>query len=141
MQEHVTTKVEVNRSIAAGASKAEIDAGIQAQIANSDSILAAIGSICGAGAEIAFSDIFSEHIEESNNSAIAVAAGDKAAKELANEELREYLVGIASFFNGAIPVLSYAAVCGLLLEHENLINQSTEAFATDNSGQSKKFEI
>lgn len=140
LQEHVTTNLTVNRSIAAGATQAEIDASIQAQIANSDAISAAIGSIYGAEAEAQFSEMFLEHIEESNNFAIAVAAGDEAAKVEANIELQEYLEEIAVFFSTAIPVLSEEAVYGLLLEHETLINLSTETFASGNTGQSKKFE-
>ncbi len=141
LQEHVTTNIAVNRSIASGASQAEIDVLIEAQVANSDAISAAIGSIYGSEAEAAFSEMFLEHIEESNNFAIAVAAGDESAKALANEELEEYLEEIATFLSTAIPVLPYEAVYGLLLEHESLINQSTEALASDNFGQSKKFEI
>ncbi|MDQ3093881.1 MAG: hypothetical protein M3Q70_01755 [bacterium] len=141
LQEHVTTNLTVNRAIAGGSSQAEINAGIQAQIANSDALSAAIGSIYGAEAEAAFSEMFLEHIEESNNFAMAVAAGDESAKALANEELQEYLVEIATFLSGAIPVLPFEAVYGLLLEHETLINRSTEAFANENFGQSKKFEV
>ncbi|MDQ2972943.1 MAG: hypothetical protein M3Q79_00465 [bacterium] len=141
LRQHVTTNLDVNRSIASGASQAEIDAGIEAQMANSDAISAAIGSIYGAEAEAAFSEMFLEHIEESNNFAVAVAAGDESSKALANEELIEYLEEIATFFSDAIPVLPYEAVYGLLLEHETLINKSTEASASVNFGQSQKFEI
>ncbi len=140
LQDHVTTNLTVNRNIAAGASEAEINAGIQAQIANSDSLSAAIASIYGEAAGAQFSEMFLEHIEESNNFAKAVAAGDEGAKLAANEELMEYLEEIATFFTTAIPVLPYDAVYGLLLEHEGLINQSTEAFDSKNFGQSKKIE-
>lgn len=140
LQDHVTTNISVNRSIASGASTAEINAGIQAQVANADQISAAIASIYGPEAGAQFSEMFLEHIEESNNFATAVAAGDEMAKEAANEELQEYLEEIATFFSTAIPVLPYDAVYGLLLEHETLINQSTEALTDRNFGQSKKYE-
>lgn len=128
LREHVSTNIAVNRSIALGASHEEIAAGMEYQLMNSDSIAAAVGSVYGAEAEAQFSEMFREHIVESNNYAMAVAAGDEAAKELANAELQEYLVEIATFFSTAIPVLPYEAVYALLSEHENLINQSTEAF-------------
>ncbi len=140
LKDHVTTNLTVNRSIANGASEAEINAGIQAQVANSDALSAAVASIYGQAAGAQFSEMFLEHIEESNNFARAVAAGDEGAKIAANEELKEYLEEIATFFSTAIPVLPYDAVYGLLLEHEGLINQSTEAFETRNFGQSKKVE-
>lgn len=139
LREHVTTNIAVNRSIASGASQAEIDAGIAAQVENSDALSAAVGSIYGAEAEAQFSEMFLEHIEESNAYAMAVAAGDESAKVAANEELVEYLEEIATFFSGATG-LPYDAVYGLLLEHEMLINNSTEALTERNFGQSKKFE-
>jgi hypothetical protein len=129
LREHVTTNVTVNHSIAGGASAAEVEAGVQAQLANSDALAAAVGSIYGADAQAQFSEMFREHIEESNNYAIAAAAGDESAKAAAAVELQEYLQEIATFFSTAIPVLPYDAVYGLLSEHEDLINQSTVAFA------------
>ncbi len=140
LQEHVTTNLDVNRSIASGASDAEISAAIEGQVANSNSLSVAVGSIYGPEAAAQFSTLFLEHIEESNNFAVAVAAGDEGAKALANEELQEYLVDIANFFSGAIPVLPTDAVYGLLLEHETLMNESTEAVVNQNFGQSKKIE-
>jgi hypothetical protein len=140
LQEHVTTNLDVNRAIASGASSAEINVAIDGQVANAEALSAAVGSIYGPEAAAQFSELFLEHIEESNNFAIAVAAGDDEAKALANEELQEYLVDIANFFSGAIPVLPADAVYGLLLEHEMLMNQSTEALINENFGQSKKIE-
>lgn len=128
LREHVTSNIAVNRSIASGAPQEEIAAGMDYQLTNSDSIAAAVGSVYGIEAEAQFSEMFREHIVESNNYAMAVAAGDEAAKEMANAELQEYLVEIATFFSTAIPVLPYEDVYALLSEHENLINQSTEAF-------------
>lgn len=140
LTDHVTTNLEVNRLIASGAAQADIDIAISAQVANAEALSGAVGSIYGPEAAAHFSELFLEHIEESNSFAMAVAAGDEAAKQLANEELQEYLVDIAHFFSNAIPVLSFEAVYGLLLEHENLINQSTEALINQNFGQSKKYE-
>jgi hypothetical protein len=140
LQEHVTTNLAVNRAIASGATQAEINVAIEAQVANADSLSAAVGSIYGPAAAAQFSELFLEHIDESNNFALAVAAGDENAKALANEELQEYLVDIANFFSSAIPVLPADAVHSLLLEHETLMNQSTEALINKNFGQSKKIE-
>ncbi len=139
LQEHVTTNLAVNRSIALGASDAEIAAGEQAQIDNAHALAEAVGSIYGPEAEAQFLEMFLEHIEESNAFALAVAEGDEDAKAEANEELRIYLEDIATFFSGAIEPLSYEAVYGLLLEHERLINLSTESIEV-NFGQSKKYE-
>lgn len=140
LQEHVTTNLEVNRAIASGATSAEISVANEGQIANANALAAAVGSVYGEAAGAQFSELFLEHIEESNNFAVAVAAGDEEAKALANEELQEYLVDIANFFSGAISVLPADAVYGLLLEHETLMNQSTEALVNQNFGQSKKIE-
>ena len=140
LQEHVTTNLAVNRAIATGASQAQVDSLNQGQIANANSLSAAIGSIYGDAAAAQFSELFLEHIEESNSYAAAVAAGDEQAKALANEELKEYLTDIANFFSGAIPTLPAKAVYDLLLEHETLMNQATEALVNKNFGQSKKIE-
>lgn len=128
LAEHVTTNLNVNRSIAGGASTAEIEAGMQAQVVNSEAIAAAVGSIYGPEAQAQFYAMFQEHIDESNRYAQAVAAGDESARIAANEELQEYLREIATFFSTAIPVLAYDDVYALLNQHEELINSSTEAF-------------
>ncbi len=140
LQDHVTTNLDVNRAIVSGASDAEIDAIEQAQLENTASLAAAIESIYGTAAAETFTDLFNEHIEESNNIAQAIADGDVDAKAEAIIELEEYLVDITNFFVGAIPVLPYDAVFSLLEEHEMLINKSTEAMTTKNFGQSKKLE-
>ena len=140
LRDHVTTNLTVNRAIVSGASEATINQAELAQFANTASLAAAIESIYGAPAAAQFSEMFNEHIAESNNFARAAAAGDEAAKALALVELQEYLAEITTFFTTAIPVLPYNAVYGLLLEHETLINQSTEALINGNFGQSKKFE-
>src|SRR5687768_15652151 len=51
LQEHVTTNLEVNREIASGATQAEINVAIEAQVANSNALSAAVGSIYGPQAE------------------------------------------------------------------------------------------
>ncbi len=132
LREHVTTNLNVNRSIATDASTAEIEAGIGTQMANTEDLAGAVGSVYGSEAQAQFSEMFAEHIEESNNIAIAVAAGDESAKQMAVVELEEYLDEITTFFTTAIPVLPYDAVYGLLSDHEDLINRSTEAAAAGN---------
>ncbi len=140
LQDHVSTNLTVNRAIVSGASEAAINEAEQAQFANTASLAAAIESIYGDAAAAQFSEMFNEHIVESNNIARAIAAGDESARAEAVEELEEYLVDITNFFVGAISVLPYDAVFGLLEEHEALVNKSTEALETRNFGQSKKFE-
>ncbi|MDQ3007981.1 MAG: hypothetical protein M3Q81_00095 [bacterium] len=140
LQDHVTTNLTVNRAIVSGASEEKIDAAEQAQLANTAGLAAAIESIYGPAAAMEFSTMFNEHIEESNNFARAVANGDESAKALAIEELEEYLVDLTNFLVTAIPVLPYDTVYGLFLEHEALINQSTEAEEMSNFGESKNFE-
>lgn len=140
LQDHVTTNLVVNRAIVSGASEAEIALAEQSQLANTASLSAAIESIYGSAAAAEFSEMFNEHIEESNNIAQAVADGDAAAKAEAVVELEEYLVEITAFFVTAIPILPYDAVFGLLEQHEELINLSTEAAASGNFGQSKRYE-
>lgn len=140
LAEHVTTNLNVNRSIAGGASAEQIEAGMQAQVANSQAISAAVGSIYGTEAQAQFYEMFQEHIDESNRYAQAIAAGDEAARTAANEELQEYLREIATFFSTAIPVLPYEDVYALLNQHEELINASTVAFEAGNFGQSYQIE-
>ncbi len=140
LREHVTTNLTTNRSIVTGASQAEIDAGVMTQIANADALAGAVGSVYGIDAQNQFSEMFKEHIVESNAIAIAVASGDENARAEANAELEEYLAEIATFFSTAIPVLPYDAVYGLLSEHEALINQSTEAAANGDFNLSYQLE-
>ncbi|HEX8182449.1 MAG TPA: hypothetical protein VF575_02495 [Candidatus Saccharimonadales bacterium] len=140
LAEHVTTNLTVNRSIAGGASSAQIEAGMQAQLANSDALSAAVGSVYGAEAQAQFSEMFREHIVESNAYAQAVAAGDESAKAAANAELQEYLHELSTFFSTAIPGLPQEDVYSLLNQHEELINASTEAFKAGDYHQSYKLE-
>jgi hypothetical protein len=140
LAEHVTTNLTVNRSIADGASDAEIEGGMQGQLANSDALSAAVGSIYGADAQAQFSEMFREHIVESNAYAMAVADGDESAKEAATAELQEYLEELATFFSTAIPGLPQEDVYALLNEHEELINASTEAFKAGDYNLSYQLE-
>jgi len=143
LQEHVTTNLTVNRLIVQQAPEAELQVALDAQEANSAALAGAVASVYGEKAGDAFFDLFQEHIEESNNFAEAIAAGDEEAKAEAQVELEEYLVDITDFLVAAINGSdeTYATVLGLLEQHEMLINQSTETFASENFGQSKRIEI
>ncbi len=129
LREHVTTNLSTNRSIVSDAPQKQIDAGMKAEMANTEGLAKAVGSIYGKEAQAQFLTLFNEHIVESNAIAQAVAAGDMDAKAEATVELEEYLGDITTFFSTAIPVLPYDAVYELLSEHEKLINESTEAFS------------
>ncbi len=140
LREHVSTSLNVTRSVAGHAPQAQIDGAIAAQYANSDALSGAVGSVYGGEAQAQFSSLFREHIVTSNMYAAAVADGDEEAKQMANVELREYLHDIAAFFSGAIPGLQEQDVYGLLNEHEELINKSTDAFKAGDYVQSYQLE-
>jgi exosome complex RNA-binding protein Csl4 len=128
LREHVSTSLDVTRGLADQAPQAQIDGAMAAQYANADALAAAVGSVYGGAAQAQFSELFKEHITESNAYAQAVGNGDPVAKEAARVELQEYLTEIAAFFSGAIPGLQAQDVYGMLNEHEELINKSTEAY-------------
>lgn len=128
LREHVSSSLAVTRNVASEAPQQEVDASIVAQMANAGEIAAAIGSVYGEDAEKQITEMFVEHIEESNNYAKAVAAGDEQAKAASLMELKEYLTEISAFFSGAIDNLPQDTVYGLLEEHETLLNDSVEAY-------------
>jgi hypothetical protein len=138
--EHVTSSLHVTRSIAGGAPQHKIDAAMATQYANSDALSAAVGSVYGAEAQAQFSEMFREHIDESNKYAMEVAAGNQAGKDAALMELQEYLNELSSFFSTAIPGLPAQDVYALLNEHEDLINKSTEAYKAGDFVQSYQLE-
>lgn len=145
LKEHVTTNLTVNRAIVSGASDAELQIALDAQLANTASLAGAIKSIYGSEAAEEFTELFNEHIFESNRIAMAVASGNEIVLADAEEELQDYLEDITVFFTSAIKCTPYdeaygEVVFGLLEEHESLMNQSTEALENSNFGQSKKIE-
>ncbi len=139
LREHVSVSLDATRSIADDASQWQIDGAIAAQYSNSDDLAAAVGSVYGDEAEAKFSELFREHIVESNKYAMAVANDDEAAKEEALEELQEYLNDIAVFFSDATGLPSQA-IYDLLNEHEGLINESTEAYKEGDYAKSYELE-
>ena len=126
LREHVSTSVAVTRDIVDNSP--DLEASKAAQTANAVDIAKAVGSVYGEEAQATITPMFVDHISESNKFAAAVASGDQAAKEMAVVELNEYLNDIASFFSGAISTLPQDAVYGLLETHENLLNESIEAY-------------
>lgn len=140
IREHVSVSLDVTRSIAGNAPESKINGAIEAQYANSDALSAAVGSVYGGEAQSQFSELFREHITESNAYAMAVANNDQQAKQAAIMELQEYLNDIAMFFSSAIPGLQTQDVYGLLNEHEELINKSTEAYKAGDFVQSYQME-
>lgn len=139
LREHVSASLDVTRAITQHASHEQIEGAMYAQDANSKDLAAAVGSVYGEEAQQQFLELFDEHIQVSNAYATAVADGNDYDKEQANAELQEYLQEIATFFSSAIPGLATEDVYGLLAEHEQLINSSTEAYAAGDYEQS--FEI
>lgn len=139
IREHVSVSLDTTRYIADDASQWQIDAAMASQYSNSDDLAAAVASIYGEEAGSQFSELFREHIVESNNYAMAVANGDDNAKEDALVELQEYLNDIAIFFSDATG-LPTEAVYDLLNEHEDLINQSTEAYKDGDYTRSYELE-
>lgn len=140
LREHVSSSLDVTRSIADEAPQAEVDAAIAAQMANAGDIAAAVGSVYGDDAQKQITGMFVEHVEESNKYARAVAAGDEAAKAESLKELKEYLNEISTFFSGAINDLPKDTVYGLLEEHETLLNQSVEAYEMGEFARSYELE-
>ena len=140
LREHVSASLDVTRNIASGEPKAVVDASKTAQMANAGDIAAAVGSVYGEDAQKQITEMFVEHIEESNNYAVAVEAGDEQAKKAAQMELNEYLREISAFFSGAINDLPEDTVYSLLEEHENLLNQSVEAYEAGDFAKSYEIE-
>lgn len=140
LREHVSSSLDVTRGLAGGADQRKIDGAKEAQYANADALAAAVGSIYGGAAQAQFSELFREHIVESNKYAAAVGMGDDAAKQAAATELRVYLDDIATFFSTAIPGLPKQDVYGLLNEHEELINKATDAYKAGDYVQSFQME-
>lgn len=128
LREHVSSSLDVTRTIASGADESEIDGALTAQTANAVAVAGAIGSIYGEDAQKQITPMFVEHIGASNDYARAVEAGDNTAKDKAQTELNEYLKEISDFFASAIPSLDAKTVNQLLSEHEKLLNQSVEAY-------------
>lgn len=140
LREHVTTSLTATRAIERGASQPEMDAAFAAQYANSDALSAAVGSVYGGAAQEHFSYLFAGHIAKSNAYAMALAHGDDSGKQAALQELHTYLYEIADFFSGAIPGLQSQDVYGMLNEHEELINKSTDAYKAGDFVQSFQLE-
>ena len=128
LREHVSSSLDVTRTIAGGASEAEVEGAISAQTANAVAIAEAVGSVYGDEAQQQITEMFVEHIKASNSYARAVAANDQMAKDAAITELNEYLDEISAFFSTAIDGLAKESVYALLQEHENLLNQSVQAY-------------
>lgn len=139
LAEHVTSSLNVTRAIASQAPQRNIDGAVEAQYANADALAAAVGSVYGGEAQAQFAGLFREHIVASNQYAMAVAVGDEAGKQAANAELREYLNELSSFFSSATG-LPMQDVYGLLNEHEELINKSTDAYKAGDYVQSYQME-
>lgn len=140
LREHVSTSLDVTRNITDKSPQADVDASIAAQMANAGEIAAVVGSVYGKEAQAQITEMFVEHIEESNKYAQAVASGDESAKAAALTELKEYLKEISAFFSGAINNLPEDTVYALLEEHENLLNQSVEAYAQGDFARSYELE-
>lgn len=140
LREHVSTSLTATRSIVSKADQSQIAAAEQAQYNNADSLAQAIGSIYGGEAQAQFNTLFKDHIEQSNKYAMATAQNDPAAKQMAQQELQEYLNQLATFFSSAIPSVQKQDVYGLLNEHEELINKSTEAYYNKDYVQSYQLE-
>lgn len=126
LREHVSVSLAVTRDIVDGST--HLEASKAAQTANAVDVAKAVGSVYGEEAQAKITPMFVDHIEQSNNYAAAVAAGDQMAKDAAVVELKEYLEDIAGFFSGAISTLPKDAVYGLLETHENLLNESIDAY-------------
>lgn len=139
LREHVSVSLDATRAIASDSPQYQIDAATASQLANSDALAAAVGTVYGEEAQNQFSEQFREHIIESNKYAQAVADGDEQAKEAALMELQEYLNDLAGLLAGATG-LPEEAVYDLLNEHEQLINESTTAFSEGDYSRSYEVE-
>ncbi|HET8884457.1 MAG TPA: hypothetical protein VFM68_03225 [Candidatus Saccharimonadales bacterium] len=138
LREHVSVSLDVTRDIVDDSP--DLAASKAAQAANAGDIAAAVGSIYGEEAQAQITELFVDHIEQSNAYAAAVEAGDEAAQEAALVELREYLTDIAAFFSGAIEGLPQDTVYALLEEHETLLNDSVTAYAAGDFARSYELE-
>lgn len=138
LREHVSVSLAVTRDIVDNSP--DLEASKAAQTANAVDIAKAVGSIYGEEAQAKITPMFVDHITESNKFAAAVANGDMAAKDAANAELKEYLNEIAGFFSGAISTLPQDAVYELLETHENLLNESIEAYKAGDFTKSYELE-
>lgn len=138
LREHVSVSLDVTRDIVDDSP--DLAASKAAQAANAGAIATAVGNIYGEKAQAQITELFVDHIEQSNAYAAAVEAGDEAAKKAALAELREYLHEIAVFFSGAIEGLPEDTVYALLEEHETLLNDSITAYTAGNFERSYELE-
>lgn len=139
LREHVSSSLNVTRNIADKSPQKDIDAAIAAQMANAGEIAAAVGSVYGEEAKAQITELFVDHINESNAYAQAVESGNEAAQQEALKEMEEYLREISAFFSGAINGLPEDTVYGLLQEHETLLNDSVVAY--NNGDFAKSYEL
>ena len=138
LREHVSSSLNVTRNIVDDS--ADLEASLASQTANAGEIAAFVGSVYGEEAQTQITELFVDHIEQANAYAMAVDAGDEAAKAEAVAELREYLTEISAFFSGAIEGLPQDTVYSLLNEHETLLNNSVEAYQAGDFTRSYELE-
>ena len=138
LREHVSINIDVNRDIVSNSD--DLAATLEAEYQNGKDLAAAIGSIFGSDAEEAFMELFDEHLEASNGIAEAIEMDDEDLIEEELEELEEYLEEIATFLSGAINGLDYETAFSGLMEHEELVNESTMAFHDGDYDESYRLE-
>jgi len=139
LSQHVTSSLDTTRAIIDGDQR-QIVAAEETQRLNAEDLAAAVGSVYGDAAQSQFDALFKEHIEASNAYAMAEAAGDTNAKQMALDELYEYLDEISAFLSSAAPSLPQQDVYNLLKEHEELINKATDAYYRGDYVQSFQME-
>lgn len=124
--EHVTVSANVMRNIIDDSS--DLEGSKEAQLANAVEIAEAFGSLYGDDAQDAVAEAFLEHIDFSNEYAMAVDEMDEDAKDEANEELDEYLNDIAEILASVIDGLDEDTAYSVLREHEDLLNEAAEQY-------------
>lgn len=140
LREHVSSSLDVTRSIVDMAPQQDIDGAVAAQMANAGEIATAIGSVYGDEAKTKITGLFVDHIKELNTFASAVANGDEAAKTASLKEMETYLHEISAFFSGAIKDLPEDTVYGLLQKHEKMLNDSVTAYKNGDFNRSYEIE-
>ena len=112
--------------------QADFESAAMALDGNSIDIAAAIGSVYGSEAEVAFLQLWRAHIGFFVDYTVAVAGNDMADKQAALRNLEGYQSAAASFFSGANPNIDPQVIIDSLGGHITTLTAVIDAQAANN---------
>ena len=144
--EHVELSVDVLQAIndeeenSSETNRRALTTALDEQDTNAEELSAAIGSVYGDTARDAFEDLFKKHIEASNDYTRALVVEDEDGADEAYAELKDYLNQISTFLAGANPNIDRATLLAALTAHEDLLNDSSEAYIAGDEDKADDLE-